>query len=139
MVLTTYFIFSIKMRSFILSYCIMCNGFINFILEIDQSRVHRFSPLQGDAAKKHLPNKYIDNLHTTVLLKDGKIYSHTDAVLEILKDSGSIWSLAYVFKLIPKFIRDSIYRFVSKNRYQWFGESETCRMQSPEEKELFFE
>jgi predicted DCC family thiol-disulfide oxidoreductase YuxK len=39
--------------------------------------------------------------------------------------------------IIPKSIRDVIYRWVGSNRYVWFGRKESCRMPTAAEKERF--
>jgi predicted DCC family thiol-disulfide oxidoreductase YuxK len=31
-------------------------------------------------------------------------------------------------KVIPKKLRDYIYRIIAKNRYKWFGKTESCRI-----------
>jgi len=34
--------------------------------------------------------------------------------------------LLYFFIIVPLFIRNSIYNYIAKNRYKWFGKTETC-------------
>jgi predicted DCC family thiol-disulfide oxidoreductase YuxK len=41
--------------------------------------------------------------------------------------------------LIPRFIRDGLYRFIANNRYRWFGKQSQCRVPSPELKDRFLE
>ena len=53
-------------------------------------------------------------------------YSHSSAVLEILHDLGGPWKPFYIFKLIPAFVRDYLYRSVSKSRYKIFGRNNSC-------------
>jgi len=71
-------------------------------------------------------------LNTVILLKNGKTYTHSDVALEMSLDLGALWKLFYVFKIIPKPIRDKIYDWVAANRYKWFGEKESCWMPTPE-------
>jgi predicted DCC family thiol-disulfide oxidoreductase YuxK len=37
-----------------------------------------------------------------------------------------------VLVVVPRFLRDAVYRFIARNRYRWFGKSETCRVPTPE-------
>jgi len=37
----------------------------------------------------------------------------------------------------PKVIRDTVYCFVAKNRYKWFGRKETCRLPTQDERARF--
>ena len=66
-----------------------------------------------------------------------KVKQKSNAVLAIVFQLGFPYSLLYVFKLIPRFLRNYVYDIVAKNRYQWFGEKETCRIPTEEEKSLF--
>jgi len=45
--------------------------------------------------------------------------------------------LLYVFKVIPRPIRDAIYNWVARNRYRWFGQREECMLPRPEWKARF--
>jgi predicted DCC family thiol-disulfide oxidoreductase YuxK len=44
-----------------------------------------------------------------------------------------------VFRILPRALRDWLYRLVAKNRYRWFGKSETCMMPTPELRARFLE
>jgi predicted DCC family thiol-disulfide oxidoreductase YuxK len=41
--------------------------------------------------------------------------------------------------IIPRFIRDAVYRFIAVNRYKWFGKTDQCRVPTAEERERFLE
>lgn len=59
-----------------------------------------------------------------ILSIDGKEYTYSDSVLQHWHYLGGIWRVfAFLLLPIPKIIRDSVYKFVSKHRYKWFG---TC-------------
>jgi predicted DCC family thiol-disulfide oxidoreductase YuxK len=40
-------------------------------------------------------------------------------------------------RLVPRVIRNSVYRVIARNRYRWFGKRDTCRILSAEERERF--
>jgi predicted DCC family thiol-disulfide oxidoreductase YuxK len=117
--------------------CGLCNGFVDFILKIDKKGQFKFSPLQSEYAQKNLPKEYTEDLKSVVYLKNGKLLSQTEAVIEILKDNGGVWKLAAVGKILPEFIRDGAYNMVAQNRYKMFGKKETCRLPNPEERARF--
>jgi len=71
------------------------------------------------------------------LIEDKKIYSQSNAILRILKRLSFPWNIGYVFIVIPRPIRDFIYNIIAKNRYQWFGKRDVCRVLSDEEKARF--
>jgi predicted DCC family thiol-disulfide oxidoreductase YuxK len=114
--------------------CGLCNAFIDFLLKEDRKDVLLFSPLQGETAQHYIKDIDPSNLTTVVFCTDGKIYTKSDAVIEIFKSLGGVWRLAAVFKLIPKPLRDIAYAFVATHRMQWFGQKETCRMPTSKER-----
>jgi len=114
--------------------CSVCNGFIDFLMTADIHHTLRYAPIQGETAKSKLPANLIDDLDTLVLHAGGKQYTRTDAVIRSISAMGGIWKLLMVLLVVPKFIRDNIYRFFAKNRYKWFAKKETCRMPTLEER-----
>lgn len=57
------------------------------------------------------------------LVKDGKQYSKTDAIIEAGRSVGGIWRLLVILRIFPRRLRDFFYDIVAKNRYRWFGKS----------------
>ena len=113
--------------------CGLCNTFVDSIIKRDHQDVFKFTALQSDLSQKELPAEIIKNLDTVVYKRDGQVYTQSSAALMILSDLGGIYSLAKLALIVPKFIRNSIYKWIAKNRYKWFGKKEACRM--PTEKE----
>lgn len=118
-------------------YCGLCNGFVDFMLKIDKKGVFKFSPLQSDFAKKHLPAEDIEQLKSVVLLIDDKSYRKSEAVLLALSHLGGSWSLLKQLNVIPTGLRDAGYELVAANRYKIFGKRDTCRLPTAEERERF--
>ena len=119
--------------------CNLCNGFVQFILKRDAKDVFRFGSLQSEKAQnllKHKAPKALD-LSTVVLIDGDKVATESDAVLLIAKKLGGVWSLCYVFIILPKFLRDAVYRFVAKHRYHIFGQRDSCMIPTPEIQKKF--
>ena len=121
--------------------CNLCNNSIDFIIKRDHRRKFRYASLQSSFARDLLDDKGVDtsSMRTIVLLKNHRVFYKSDAALEIARDLRAPWPMLYIFKLVPRFIRDSLYNLVSKNRYKWFGKRDTCRVPTDEEKDLFLE
>lgn len=119
--------------------CRLCNRLVNLLLVLDHKKRLKFAPLQGQTAKTKIPYELSENLNTMALLKNGRVYTKSDAAFEVMKTIGGIFSLLYIFKFIPRFIRDAVYDFISKNRIRWFGQSESCRIPTKEERTLFLD
>ncbi len=118
--------------------CGMCNHFVDFLLKHDHKQVFLFAPLQGEAAKLHLEKSDTEDLKSIVLIKNGKTFRHSAAVVQVLCSLSIFWKTAgYALWIIPGPIRDLGYRLVAKVRYRIFGKKESCRLPTPEERARF--
>jgi len=109
--------------------CILCSRTIRFILKADREKKFLFQALQS------LPG---NQMADSVIVYDGKSkYAHFDAFLKIGKELGGIYRLIEIFKIIPSPWRKSLYLWIAKNRYRWFGTLKSCFIPSPEERERF--
>ena len=109
--------------------CILCSRTVNFILKADRRKKFMFQTLQNSESKE--PGD-------SVIVTDGqKTYSHFDAVLKIAEELGGIYRMAAIFRLIPRNWRHSLYLWIARNRYRWFGVRESCYLPSAEEIERF--
>ncbi len=119
--------------------CNLCNGFVQFVIKRDPKAVFRFAPLQSEEGREVLENANLstEELSTVVLYWKGEIYTHSDVPLEVAKLLGGGWQLFYIFRIIPKGIRNAIYDWVARNRYRWFGRKESCMIPTPDLKSRF--
>ncbi len=119
--------------------CNLCNGFVQFIIERDKQAKFRFASLQSESAQqllKHQTN-YLKSLETVVLIDKGVVYTHSDVPLQMAQLLGGWWNFLLIGKVIPKKMRDQIYKFIAKNRYHWFGKQSACWIPTPELKARF--
>lgn len=109
-------------------FCNLCNASVQAIIKRDPRGLIQFASLQSEAAqdlfKKHsLP---VADLDSVVLIASGKIFIKSAAVLQVARELGGYYSFLYALRIIPGCIRDSIYDWVAKNRYGWFGKRDSC-------------
>lgn len=119
--------------------CNLCNGSVQFILKRDPNGIFRFASLQSEEAEALL-EQYEDkpeSLDSVVLLEGEELYARSDAALRVARRLTGLWPLLYAFILIPRPIRDSIYNWIARNRYRWFGKQDQCMMPRPEWKHRF--
>jgi len=119
--------------------CNLCNGSVDWVVKHDKQRQIRFGSLQGTTAHEMVP-EYAEEqgLSTVVLVDEHGKHVRSTAVGKVLKRLGGFYGvLGTLLLLIPQPLRDAGYRLVAKNRYRWFGQKETCRLPSPEERALF--
>jgi len=113
--------------------CNLCNAAVRFVIRRDSGQHFKFASLQSGLAKKSLVEYHLEeNFRTIVLLKQGKIYLRSDAVLEIARGLKGLWPMLYGFKIIPRFFRDAAYNFIAQHRYRWFGKQDECWIPSPD-------
>ncbi len=119
--------------------CNLCNGTVQFIIKHDKKAIFRFASLQSETAQNLLTEHQIPikNLESVVLISQNRIFTHSDAPLEIAYLLGSFWRFFYIFKLIPSVFRNAIYNWVARNRYRWFGKEESCWLPTAELKARF--
>ncbi len=111
--------------------CNLCNAAINWIIDHDPKQIFRFASLQSEAARQVHPD--IDSLPDSIILIDeAGIHTRSTAALRIARRLGFPWSLAVLAIPLPAFFRDSIYKYIARNRYSWFGRTDTCRIPTPE-------
>ena len=121
--------------------CNLCEGFIQWIIRRDSDGYFQFSSLQSDFAHAFFEAKKEDlgDLNTVLLYHEGEFYKESDVSFEVIRRLGFPWVLLYPFRLLPRMIRDSIYRWVAKNRYRWFGKKEACMIPTPELQSRFLD
>ena len=108
--------------------CNFCSDSVKFIVKRDPMGKFKFAPLQSETATDLIAKFDIDNenLDSIILFEDNTYYIKSTAVLKIAKQLNALWSLIYVFIIIPRPIRDYFYDIVATNRYRWFGRKEQC-------------
>lgn len=126
--------------------CGMCNHAVQFLLKHDHRDRLRFASLQSDFAgallKRHgLDHRNLDTVY--VVLNHGEpgeaLLGKSDAFLEFAKEIGGVYGVARVGRIIPRPIRNALYDFVARHRYQVFGKRDACMLPEPRHKDKFIE
>ncbi len=110
--------------------CPMCNAWVKRIIRWDRKKIFRFSPLEGELAKKTLTSLlpgYITE-DTIVYYDDGQVYLRSDAGLKIARELGFPYSLGVIGGVMPKDWRDGIYRYIASRRYTYGKRYDVCPM-----------
>ena len=109
--------------------CNFCNGAVNFIIRHDRGGKFKFAPLQSGIGQELKAKHGIgDDVDSIVLVEDDRAFTNSTAGLRIAKGLGGAWSLAYVFIIVPAFVRDFFYKVFAKYRYRMFGRTEACML-----------
>ncbi len=118
--------------------CNFCSASVLFIIKRDPKGQFRFAALQSDFSKDLIGVADL-TMDTLLLVEDGVVYKESTAALHIARKLRGGWKLLYGFIILPRFIRDPIYRLISRNRYQWFGKKDECMVPTPELRARFLD
>jgi predicted DCC family thiol-disulfide oxidoreductase YuxK len=109
--------------------CVLCCAGLQWIVRHDRRGHWRFLAMQSRRGAAALSAAGISPQApgSFLVLHDGQWHSESEACLVIARDLGGFYQpLAAAARIVPKGIRDSMYRLVARNRYQWFGRRQSC-------------
>lgn len=120
--------------------CNLCNGAVQFVIKHDKKSLFKFAALQSEYAKSKLMPYTLQTKQgdSILLLQNAELYEQSTAALKIAKQLNGLWPMLYVFIIVPPFIRNSIYKFIARNRYKWFGKQENCWLPTANLEKRFF-
>lgn len=121
--------------------CNLCNGFVQWVIKRDPTGRFQFGPLQSPVSQSLLEQagwsgKFLDSF---VYIRSGVAYERSDAALRAVSDLGGLYACAKLFLIVPKPVRDAVYKFIAKNRYRMFGKTESCMIPTPELRTRFID
>lgn len=110
--------------------CNLCQSSVQFLLKHDKKGKLKYASLQSKFGKELLQKYKIDTnkVDSIVFVSNGKAFIESSAALKIAGFLNFPLNALQVFWIVPKFIRDRIYKWVARNRYKWFGKEETCML-----------
>jgi len=126
--------------------CGLCNRLTQFLLKHDSHDRLRFASLQSEFATALLKRHGLDasNLDTVYVVlnhdeRNEQILKRSDAILHLGRELGGIWRIAAWARILPRSLRDLIYKLVARNRYRVFGKYETCMLPEPQHRKKFLD
>jgi predicted DCC family thiol-disulfide oxidoreductase YuxK len=126
--------------------CGLCNRLVQFLLKRDRHDRLRFASLQSEFAASLLKRHGLDSrdLDTVYLVLDYKqsserVLARSDAILYLLRQLGGVWSIAGLGRVLPKWVRDGIYKIIAGNRYRVFGKYESCLLPQEQHRHKFLD
>lgn len=124
--------------------CGLCNRLVAFLLRHDRSDQFRFAPLQSEFAQNLLHRYALDpnDFDTVVAVADfeqasERALTRSEAALWAIGRLGGIWRLLAIVRIIPLRLREALYCFIARRRYQTFGKYGECPVPRPEDRRKF--
>jgi len=126
--------------------CNFCDGAVHFVIDHERGTSLRFAALQSEAGSALLdrsttPEKARQlregvtgdgDPDSLALVENGRVYTHSTGALRIARHLRWPWSWLAAFWIVPRPIRDAVYRWFARHRYAWFGKTDACRVPTPE-------
>jgi predicted DCC family thiol-disulfide oxidoreductase YuxK len=133
--------FSDKKIVFFDGVCNLCSGAVQFILKRNKSKNILFASLQSKIGQQMLIQYALplNNFSSFVFLENGILNQQSTGALKTTKYLDAAWPLLFVFIIVPPFIRNAVYNWISKNRYKWFGKKTECWLPTNDLKERFLD
>lgn len=115
--------------------CVLCSANAAFVLRHDQHGRFRLASMQGDVGAALYRKFGIDptNPESLIVVDGDRAWRDSDAVLAIWAGLDRPWSGLAAFRIIPRWLRDPVYRWVARHRYRLFGRRSTCWLPTAEQ------
>lgn len=113
--------------------CNLCDNLVNKVIAADRRDQFRFTSLDSELGQQILQQIGVDRAQTDsiVLYIPGEAYYvKSQAALMIAKYLGGWYTLLTFFLILPTKLADSLYDYIAKNRYKWYGKKDQCMIPS---------
>lgn len=120
--------------------CNLCDSTVQFIIKRDKKDIYRFVALQSELGKQIIKHIGVDRSKTDsiILYEPGIAYYYkAEAAIKIAANLGGLFPLMNIFSILPKSLSNSVYDYIAKNRYKWYGKKDECMIPTPEMKAKF--
>ena len=113
--------------------CLLCSANAQFVLNHDRRDRFLLASMQGEAGSALYRRFGIDpaDPDTLIVVEGDRVRRDSDAILAIWALLGWPWRSGAMFRLVPRLLRDPVYRWVARNRYRLFGKRDTCWLPDP--------
>jgi len=113
--------------------CNLCSGGAQWLEHHQSTPPFHLVPMQSGLGRTLLARHGHDpDDPLTFLVLDGeRCFSQSDAWIHLVTAAGGAWRLAQAARVIPRRLRDVVYRLIARNRYRWFGRRKTCYLAQP--------
>ena len=113
--------------------CLLCSANAQFVLDHDRQGRFLLASMQGEAGIALYRRFGIDptDPDTLIVVEGDRVRRDSDAILAIWAGLGWPWRAGAMFRVVPRVLRDPVYRWVARNRYRLFGRRDTCWLPDP--------
>ena len=119
--------------------CNLCGGSVQWLLRSGRRERLRCGTRRSEVGRELLRTAGLSEEYdeSIILVEDGTAYTESDALVRIAWLLGFPWALGSVLSIVPKPVRDRLYRLLAESRYEWFGKREQCLVPDDDLRERF--
>jgi len=113
--------------------CGFCTRSVLFVFRRDPQGRVRFASLRSDAGRQLLARHGVAaDMSTVVLLDERGAHERSTAILRAARLLRWPWPWGYAAIVVPRPLRDALYRLVARHRHRFGPAVEACARPSPE-------
>ncbi|KAM7464595.1 hypothetical protein LguiA_032716 [Lonicera macranthoides] len=117
--------------------CHLCHTGVKWVIGADKRRKIKFCCLQSKTAEPYMKVCGLEreDVSRRFLFVEGPglYYQGSTAALRVLSHLPLPYSALSTLTVVPTPLRDAVYDYVAKRRYDWFGKDEDCLVLKEEE------
>ena len=118
--------------------CGFCSRAVLFILRHERRQELRFVPRDSPRGQRLRRTHCFEAVESMLWIADGHAFTESDAVLQAASYLSGFWSpMAKVGWIVPAALRNSVYRFIARNRRRLFTRSPSCLLPSTNQRSRF--
>ncbi|WP_157098870.1 thiol-disulfide oxidoreductase DCC family protein [Novosphingobium rosa] len=108
--------------------CVLCSAHARFVLRHDRRGHFLLASMQGEAGAALYRRFGIDpaDPDTLIVVEGDRARRDSDAIIAIWSGLGWPWRALGLLRLMPRGLRDRVYRWVARHRYRLFGRRDSC-------------
>ncbi|MBD7938934.1 MULTISPECIES: thiol-disulfide oxidoreductase DCC family protein [Cytobacillus] len=114
--------------------CNMCSRFIRFIVDMNTNSELKITDFNSNWTKANYETN--TNIDSMIFIDNSKEYIYSDAVIKLMASTHFIFKPLLIALIIPRTIRDGIYKFIAKRRRQIMT-NKACPVINQKAKKMF--
>ena len=119
--------------------CNFCNTSVDFVIARDPYRQFKFGTLQSEIGQAILTDSDLptQDFTTFLYIEHGTVFIQSTAALKVARCLIGLWPLLYGLMIVPRPIRDAVYRSLARRRYLLMGKRDVCRFPTERDRHRF--
>jgi predicted DCC family thiol-disulfide oxidoreductase YuxK len=108
--------------------CALCNGFVAWLIRHDSRGHFLIAGSAGDVGVAVVAAAGLDSHITssTLLMWNGTAHVRSGAIIAVARGLPWPWRAVTGIRLIPRFVRDAVYRYVASRRPRMRADDPSC-------------